>query len=288
MKSNFNQTPKGCGEWNKIGSKSLLALLAVAGMGLVILAGCNNHTPFDTAGFPGSTPTPNVTPVYEAPTLVPNRALVANFDNNSPVINPNLMEMSNPPNYVLVTPGSVSAVDNFSGAPVNMILNGVVQAGGANGTAYCFHVTGSFTDPGNSSYPAAELEAQMEGGSQYSGIFFSGVKFYLLIASGDNTTKRDFSIPVYQTQGSPAGGCNGSGCYDNFAFDLSSGTSGQWKAVSIPFSSLVQGYTGVITNPPTFSGANLQQMLWLQWEESRNNTAGSSNVDFSVDDIEFY
>jgi hypothetical protein len=50
----------------------------------------------------------------------------------------------------------------------------------------------------------------------------------------------------------------------------------------------VQGYTGVITNPPTFSGANLQQMLWLQWEESRNNTAGSSNVDFSVDDIEFY
>lgn len=288
MKSNFNlQVEKPAKQGGKA-LRLLLAILGSAGLGWALLAGCTNHTPFDSS-YPGLTPTPNVTPVYPAPTSVPNRALVANFDNNSPLVNPNLMEMNNKPTYILKTAGSVTAVNNF---PSNITgFGGSVQLGGANGTPYAFRVQGTLTDSGNATYPAAELEAMMEGGNLYDGSFFTGVKFYLKIAAADTTTKRTFSIPVYQTQGTPQGGCvggNAGGCYDNFAFDLTAGTSGQWKAFNIPFSSLAQAYAGVVTNPPTFTGANLQQMLWLQWEESRNNTAGTSSIDYSVDDIEFY
>jgi hypothetical protein len=269
---------------------SILGLAAILGTGFALFAGCTSKTPFDAAGFPGLTPTPNVTPVYPAPTLVPNRALVANFNNGSVAINPNLMEMNNPPNYVLNLAGMVTLVNNF---PSNIVVSvASAQLGGTDGSPYAFNGQGTITDPGNATYPAIELEAQMEGGKNYDGSFFTGVQFYLKIAADDNTTKRDFSIPVAQTEGVLAGGtCTGTNgaCYDNFTTDLSSGTAGQWKAFNIPYSSLAQAYAGVITTPdPHFGGQNLQQMMWLQWEESRNNQAGTSHFDYWVDNIEFY
>lgn len=290
MKSNFNLRANRPEKWNRHSiTGALFVVAAIAGMAWGILPGCTSKTPFDAAGFPGLTPTPNVTPVYPAPTLVPNRTLVANFSSGSVSINPELMELSNPPGYVLKTPGAVTAVNNF---PSNILLTfGGVQAGGVNGSPNAFRVQGTLMDTGNATYPAIELEATMENGNEYDGSFFTGVQFYLKIAADDNTTKRDFSIPVYQTQGTPQGGCvggNAGGCYDNFTTDLSAGTAGQWEFFKVPFSSLVQAYAGVVTNPPTFTGANLQQMLWLQWEESRNNTAGTSNIDYWVDDIQFY
>ena len=279
--------PKTRGK-NKKGSffRVLFIVFGLAGMGWGLLAGCSNHTPFD-AGYPGLTPTPNVTPVYPAPTTVPNRALVANFNGGSPQINPNLLEMGNPPSYVLKTPGAVTAVNNF---PSDITLSTYAPQATSSGLfPYAFHVQGTLTDPANASYPAVELEAQMEGGSQYNGSFFSGVEFYLLVSSADNTTKRDFSIPVLQTQGPPQGTCTGANgtCYDNFAINLSP-TPGQWTLFTIPFNSLTQAYAGVVTNPPTFTGANLQQMLWLQWEEGRNNMSGTSTIDYWVGDIQFY
>lgn len=281
MKSNFNQSSKQSGK----AAGLLLVVVGSAGLGWAVLAGCTNHTPFES-GYPGLTPTPNVTPVYLAPTMVPNKTLVANFDNNSPLINPNLMEMNNAPSYNLKAAGSVTAVNNFTSDLTG--FTGVVQAGGFN-SPYCFRVTGTLYDPGTNTFPAAELEAQMEGGNLYDGSFFSGVKFYMLIGSDDTATKRDFSIPVYQTQGTPQGGCvggNAGGCYDNFTVNISA-PSGQWVSFNVPFNTLVQAYAGVVTVPSTFSGANLQQMLWLQWEESRNNTPGTSTIDYAVDDIEF-
>lgn len=266
----------------------LTALLALSGTGWFFLGGCTNHTPFDS-GYPGLTPTPNVTPVYPAPTLVPNRTLVANFEGNTPLVNPNLMEMNNPPTYILKTAGSVTGVNNFPAALTG--FSAMVVPGGANGSFFSFRVQGTLADAGNSQYPAAELEAQMEGGNLYDGSFFSGVKFYMKIGTDDTALKRDFSIPVYQTQGTPQGGCvggNAGGCYDNFMILLNQ-TSGAWISNNIPFSSLAQAYPGVETKPdPYFEKQNLQQMLWLQWEESRNNTAGTSTIDYSVDDIEFY
>ncbi len=255
------------------------ALLLLLGMGFAVFVGCNAKTPFDS-GYSGP---------YSAPNTVPNRKLVCDFETGLPSINGNLMEMSNAPSYVLKTAGSVTAVNNF---PANVVLAFAgIMAGGANGSSYAFQVVGTLTDQGTSTYPAIDLEAPIEGGNLYDGSFFTGVKFYMKIANDDQTTKRTFSVPVYQTQGSPQGGCvggNAGGCYDNFAFDISAGTGGQWKLFNIPYTSLAQAYAGVKTVPPTFSGANLQQILWLQWEESRNNTAGTSHIDFWVDDIELF
>jgi len=281
MKSNFNRTSKRGGK--AVGP--LLAFFGSLGLGWAVLAGCSTHTPFDS-GYPGLTPTPNVTPVYPAPTSVPNKTLVANFDSGAATINPYLMEMNNAPSYNLKAAGSVTAVNNFPAFLTG--FTGAVVPGGVTGN--CFRVQGTLTDPGTSTFPAVELEAQMEGGNLYDGSFFSGVKFYIWIGGDDAALKRDFSIPVYQTQGTPQGGCvggNAGGCYDNFAVNYTA-PSGQWALGSVPFTSLQQAYAGVVTNPPTFTGANLQQMLWLQWEESRNNTPGTSTIDFAVDDIEFY
>jgi hypothetical protein len=300
MKLNFKKpvkiAPVG---WNKHSLiPALLAIVALVGIGLGILAGCSSKTPFDAAGYPGLTPTPSVTPVYADPTSIPNKDLVWPF-NNSVTINPNLMEMNNPPNYILNNPSiaAVTAVNNFvlTTSPVTYGILPTfegIQPSGPNGS-YAYGAQGTLIDAGNAKYPAMEIEAMMEGGTApYDGSFFTGVQFYLKIGADDNTTKRDFSIPVKQTQGPPQGNCaggNAGGCYDNFAFNLSSVTAGQWEAFNIPFTSLAQAYAGVVTIPdPNFGGQNLQQMLWLQWEESRNNQVGTSTFDYWVADISFY
>jgi hypothetical protein len=289
MRSNSKGKTAGTGEgpWAVL---ALFVLFLAGGIGCGILPGCTNKTPFD-GGFQGLTPTPSFTPPYPAPTTVPNRNQVDTLNSGSPSasINPNLIEMNNPPGYVLKTAGAITAVNNFASS-VSIIFNGV-QAAGPSGFPNAFMAQGTINDPGNNTYPAMELEAQMEGGNEYDGSFFSGVQFGLFIGTDDTTTKKDFSIPVLQTQGPPLGRCvggNAGGCYDNFMYDLTSSPSGQWLLVNIPFSSLQQAYAGVVTNPPTFKGANLQQMLWLQWEESRNNTIGISNFHYGVCDISFY
>lgn len=289
MKLNFK---KILGGWNPGPAfRVLFALLATVAMGWGVLAGCSSKTPFDAAGYPGLTPTPNVTPVYAAPTFIPNKDLVCDFTNGV-TINPNLMEMNNPPSYTLNNKSiaAVTAVNNFTSNIIPSFA-GVLQSG-PNGS-YAFGAQGTLTDPGTATYPAMEIEAMMEGGTApYDGSFFKGVQFYLKIAADDNTTKRDFSIPVKQTQGTPQGTCaggNAGGCYDNFTFNLSSGTAGGWEFFIIPYTSLAQAYAGVVTKPdPNFGGQNLQQMLWLQWEEGRNNEAGTSTFDYWVANISFY
>jgi hypothetical protein len=77
-------------------------------------------------------------------------------------------------------------------------------------------------------------------------------------------------------------------CYDHFAADYSAGTGRQWKQYSYLFSDLHQLVAGAIPNPPTLSGANLQQVLWLQWEEGRNNSPGTCTLDLWIDNVEFY
>src|ERR1700735_1269401 len=51
---------------------------------------------------------------YPAPTSVPNSNRVDQFNARTSVLNPNLFENSNPPNYTLKTAGSVTLINNFS------------------------------------------------------------------------------------------------------------------------------------------------------------------------------
>ena len=76
-------------------------------------------------------------------------------------------------------------------------------------------------------------------------------------------------------------------CYNNFGYAYGN-TGGNWQLVVLPFSSLTRGNYGSALTPPTLSGANLQQIVGLQWSEGGNNVPGTVNVDFYVDEIQFF
>jgi hypothetical protein len=259
----------------------VLCLLAAAGLALVW--GCQSKIP----------PTSALTD----PGTAENRSLVADFENQSPNINPDLFELNNPPSYTLkeanLIPGSAAfvVVNNFKS------LAGVTDQAvhgpglGANGSDYAFHEAGAVTDLGDFTYPSLDLQAQLEAGNFYDASPWKGVKFMMKVGPGDTALHRIFSIPVYQTVAVAGGGGCLAGpklCYDHFAADYSAGTGGQWKQFSFLFSDLHQLVAGYIPTPPTLSGVNLQQVLWLQWEEGLNNSAGHCNIDLWVDDVEFF
>ena len=136
-----------------------------------------------------------------------------------------------------------------------------------------------------------DLCAYPEGGSFFDARNFTGVQFYLKIANDDTALQRHFAIPVYQTIATAGGGGCTSGprlCYDHFAADVTGGTNGEWQFFRYNFTDLKQLVSGAIPTPPSLSGTNLEQIMWLQWSGSRNNHPGQSVVDMSVDEISFF
>ena len=223
---------------------------------------------------------------YPPANLNVNRTTVADFENGGSVlINPNLFE-PNPPNNVLKAPGAVTLVNNFT---ANVSSSGSLSIPGFNGIGYCYNVTATVTDAGDTTYPTIDLQAQMDSGQQYDASFFTGVKFYIKVGTDDNAGKRVFQIPLSTTQAPPGGACDNSNntCYDHF-FSPYQSTNGVWKQLSFTFASLTRQGFGNALVPPTLTGDNLKKFLWLQWEEGNNNVKGVITVDYSVDQIEFF
>jgi len=267
---------------------------------------------------------PRTVPVgaYAAPGSIFNQSLVVNFDElpitittsippvtvvyfqppSSPItdtngfpltqgypINPYLAEPGVPGN-VLQFPGSVQVVNNF---PNNEAATLTFSGPGANNSRFAARIFGTLNDPGTGIYPAVDFQVPMENGNQYNMGFFTGVKFYFKTSLADSAVKRVFQIPTIQTQALPSGACNNSTnkCYDHFTATLTS-TGGAWQSYSIKFTDLTrQGFGFPLNGPPNLTGVNLQQVLWLQWEESNNNVQtpnGGITIDFWVDEVEFF
>lgn len=247
----------------------------LAGAGLCVL-GCQT-TQFPTTYVPGSGP----------------NGVVANFDGGTPlVVNATLAEAYQPGNLVR-SPGTI-VMGTYASSVVTLSPSVfTVGPSGAANTANGAHVTGSFIDAGDAAYPSLSLRIPLEAGNlYYDANFFSGVKFFLKVASSDAAAKRTFSIPVAQTTVPSGGGtCDpnaaSNACYNDFAVTYN-GTNGAWVAQNITFASMARGPYGAAITPTTLSGANLKQVLMLQWAEGNNNTAGTVNVDFSVDEVEFF
>jgi hypothetical protein len=243
---------------------------------------------------------PTITPVYDPPFMTPNRLLVANFDNGLPGINPGLFNPSNPcppaptPTatvgcYAMALLGAVTVVNNFGNPGASQAVTtswGPVLGGGAAGSSYGFRLQGAVTDGGDAVYPTLDLQAQVNGGALYDASFFTGVRFYLKVMPADDATKRIFAIPTFATQGTPSGGCT-SNCYDHFFMNYEN-TNGIWRLYNVDFLSLGRQGFGAPMTPNNLAGGNLKQVLWLMWQEGRNNTAGTSTVDLWIDSIEFY
>ena len=237
------------------------------------------------------------TPVgsYSAPVTTPNYTLICNFDGNlntppdpKDQTNRFLFEVGGPNNRVNL-PGNWMEVNNFPGYETG---SGKVDIPGANGTPNAYHVIGAIDDVGNGQYPAVELNGYLDSASPYPKSaynisFFTGVKFWINITNKDTATFREFFVTTVQEAAPPLGTCKAlSGCYNYFGYQFPGPTNG-WKPYSFDFTSLITSF-GVTPIPPTFTGENLQEVLGLLWEESRQNTAGHSDVDFWVDEVYFY
>ena len=264
---------------------SLACFMLLSGCVIFLGEGCQNSVP----GIG----------TYTAPNSLPNTSRVDQFNSGVSNINPNLFEQSNSPTFVLRSPGSVTLINNFptygslttSGPGAGgLVAGGIVSVD-------CFRMSGAVTDILDNTFPALDMEVPMENYTYFDANHFSGVKFYLKVANDDTAAHRVFAIPVAQTV--PTGTNNGTcpagpkQCYDHFAADYSGGTGGQWILSSYNFSDLTQLQSGYAPKPSSTltgdHGYNLQQTLWLQWEEGNNNKVpGKAVIDVYVDDIEFF
>ncbi len=303
MKSNSRgNSPRGF-------KRNVLIVSFLAAMGMLAVIGCQNSIPVvGTYGAPASQINRDSVADFNTLAMItPSVSLIQNPSFNAPVvyktsnkpvysypINPSLFDAGNPPSYTLKSPSSatVTVLNNFK-AYCGFTYWGLVGLGGngPNGDAFGYRMSGPVTDQGDAAFPELDLCAYPEGGAFFDASNFTGVQFYLMIASDDTTIQRHFAIPVKHTLAPVAGGDCTAGpslCYDHFAADVSGGTGGQWEFFRYNFSDLKQLVSGAIPNPPTLSGENLQEIMWLQWSGSRNNKPGVSNLDFYVDQISFF
>jgi len=232
---------------------------------------------------------------YPAPATAPNYSLVNNFDGNfnsqpATFSNTNLFEI-NSPNNVIGSPGAWSAPNNFL---ANEAATMTIKGPGAAGTAMACYISGAVTDTGNAAYPDIELDGHLDANppttyNAYDAAFWSGVKFYVNILPDDTATYRYFKISTTQEAEASVGGtCTaGPSCYNYFGYALTGPTSG-WQQITLTFTQLNNIATNFQTTPPTFTGVNLQQFLFLDFVEGRNNVPGTSNVDFGVDEVYFF
>ncbi len=273
MKSNFNLK----GGWLPHSTVwgSVLVLTLLGGALVQWETGCKEQTPL-SSGFPLPYPTPVSANNYE---------MVCDFESNTPTaINPYLFDLSNPPAYTLLNPGSVFS---WGGASVSIYNSGPVS-GGANGTRTSYGCNGSVTDFGNGLYPSFNLLAQFKSGvADYNMTPFTGIQYYLKVESDDTAPWRVLEIPLSSTIPVTAGGSCLNNCYDNFYVGFGN-TDGAWTRVVHAFGDFKrQGFGNPLT-PSNLTGTNLQQAFCLQWEEGNQNTPGTITFDFNVDEIQFY
>jgi len=255
-------------------SNSKIILPVLAALGVMGWVGCNTAYPTNYLSTSG-----------------PSAATVLDFESGTGVY-ATLAEANRPGNLVIL-PGAAMVINPTAGYGSGA---GALVSPGANGTNFCYHISGSVTDTGNASYPSLQLQIPLEKSASvtayYDAELFTGVKFYLKVMGTDNAGKRIFSIPVAQTEPPSSGGdCSPSAspnaCYNDFFVNYSS-TSGAWQPFSSSFSSFTRGAYGSTITPTTLSGLNLRQILYLDWSESNNNVAGNIIIDFYVDEIQFY
>jgi len=217
----------------------------------------------------------------------PDRFLIMNMETGTGTdwptqLNPNLYDKRSE-DFKLMTPAA-----GLTFNPTTALLNRYF--GGPQGFRYA-QISGNLVDPGDSTYPSFQLRLGLKSiGQYYDMSFFSGVKYYLKIPNnGDPVKMHNFNLNLRQTVPVPDGGeCNNAnkGCYNNFAVKLDY-TSG-WEIKSFVWGDFTREAWGTPVEPPSLTGANLKELVNLEWQIKRNNTAGTSVVDLSLDDIRFF
>jgi len=157
-----------------------------------------------------------------------------------------------------------------------------------NPTGMAAHVLGSLTDPANGSYPEVTLQGRFNKAPYYDASSFTGLKYLILIGSTDTATKRRFKITIAKTVPISNGGVCETNCWDHFGINMPAAPTGTWVSQAVTFATATREGWGSPITPATFTGTNLQELIGLDWAESRNNMGGTSVIDFWVDEVEFF
>jgi len=250
---------------------ALLAALSVMGV-----LGCENKVPTGSGAYP-SNPT-DYTTVADYETAHP-----ADFG----AVNPTLLVVGNNPGTThLLRGGLHTALDWYNDLTLPILCWGTPPAGNSSvGALHMFH---AFDDPGDASYPSNQTRIRLKGNGYYDISNFSGVKFIINHTAADDALKRRFSIAIGATlpPDDDTNGYSDNTKRNNFGKDISS-TNGTWAQMSVAFSELTQesGYAALPYNSISYY---MDEVIWLQWSEGRNNSKGTCHVDYWLDDVVFY
>lgn len=203
----------------------------------------------------------------------PEQSMICNFDDGSKNTNPNLHGGSGGTWFVFS--------ENGNAPNPNFIVKG-----GANGSAMCAHIFGSLTDKGDRSYPAFSIQGKFTSAGLYNASDFSGIQFYYKCPPADQAIKRRFVIATVPTLPADAGGACISDCYNHFGAML--GPTSDWKLCSYKFTELSreQGWGSPVTPPDLID--HLKEFIYLEWDHSGDNNAGTYNIDYWIDDVGFF
>ena len=264
--------------------------IMIASSSLIMMEGCNEKLATLASIVVTATETATAIPT----TQVSDFQSFGTASNGAGVIiNPTLE------NYVSGCAGFTTYVN--PAAPVNGVLNpsAVVQSGyGYSSDTYAARVNATWTDPANSTYPAAQMLASLYSGTKWYVIppGLTGVKFYLNVVTMVSTTAAPapsfaFQIPLASTVQNNNGGLCSASCYDNFSKSLPTSTAG-YVLITVPFSSMARGGVGSSIAPCSqtnvYDGCNNQNVMQLEWTSASNNNSGNYSVDYRVDDVTFY
>ncbi len=174
-------------------------------------------------------------------------------------------------------------VFSFAGNTPNPVF---IDKGGPNGLPFCAHVTGSLTDKGDRSYPSFTLQGQFKSGGFYDASAFSGIQFYYKCPEDDQAIKRRFAIGTSPTLPPQDGGTCATDCYNHFGAYMAPTTD--WKFCSYKFTELPRepGWGSPVVPPDLVD--HLNEFVYVKWDHGGDNNAGTYNIDYWVDDIEFF
>jgi hypothetical protein len=197
--------------------------------------------------------------------------LIGDFEDGSPSMNSHLFS-SNEGGW-LATSGT-------------NVLGSFIAPGGANGTQKAAHLSGMIFDPGDFTYPALTLQGKFHTSGNYDASLFNGIRFYYKCPQSDKAHRRRFAIAVAPTVATSEGGTCLDQCGNHYGADLKQ--SDDWVKLDFKFNDLTreQGWGSAVT-PPNLSD-HLQEFIYLKWESGANNVKGTFNIDYWVDEVEFF
>ena len=240
--------------------------------GLLLLAGCG--AVFINQGSRNNAYGENIVdPNKPQRNLVPaENQVIADFEDGTKSMNPVLLGAGL---------GSFTAY-----SPQGIIPFNFISAAGANGTKMAAHLTGTLWDRGNGVYSSFALMGKFKVNGYFDASAFHGIKFYYKCTSADRAPRRRFGIGIASTVPAALGGVCLQKCGNDYGANLK--PADDWQALSYDFSDLKRedGW-GESVDPPDLTD-HLKEIVYIKWDHGTTNVAGTYNVDYWVDEVEFY